>query len=174
MDYFTEQLISEVKSCRYFGGLYKAPLGVFEKMEKKSIDNLQIKSKIRILILTSTCNGFGDIIASMKVKKFLEKWYKPFVEVKTATNNINGFITLGEKVENLVYLKTRSSDSECQQFNTMKPFNAFLFNSKNELVPEDIENFDLYFVVPLTADFYQDFKEMIYKSIRSGVYISTT
>jgi len=158
MDKIDEKLIKLVKSCKSLDKLFDIPFELFYKNTKNIA--IEYKSPIKILILTATCNGFGDIVMAMKLKKIIKKWYGELVDIKIASNGVKGFYTLGEPKENLIYLKTRAQKSECRRFNTMSPFSGENFITDGSLVPVDIENFDLYFVAPLTADFEPDFEEI--------------
>lgn len=126
----------------------------------------------RILLLTATCNGFGDVVFACKLRRLLRKLFN--AQVHIATNNVNNFLTVGERVENLVFLKTRARDPECRKFSTMKPYKAFAERSSRRLVPQPIDDYDLYFVAPLVLDFvppsYRDVRALIPTSNRFNTF----
>jgi len=158
---FEDKLLKKIKSIRSYNKLYSLPMDMFHKANKKGLkpENV-ISKKVKILLLTSTCNGFGDVIFSYKLKQYLKDWYDDLVDVKIATNSVKQFTSIGEKLDELIHLKTKAKDFQCRKFNTMTPFNAYQFITNERLVPEDIESFDLYLVAPITADFKPDFKEI--------------
>jgi hypothetical protein len=162
MDQLNQNIIDQVKSCRSYNSLFNIPFNTFynNPKETKDLDENFFNWPVKLLILTSTCNGFGDIVTAMKIKKFIFNWYGNRIHLKIATNNVAGFVQLGEKYEDLIHLKTKDKNFQCQRFNTMIPYNAKEFFVNEMLVDENIENFDLYFIVPLTADNYPDFKEI--------------
>jgi len=142
------KLIKKINNIHSYNKLYNLPIDLFYKEVKNGITPQKIlSSKVKILLLTSTCNGFGDVVFSYKLKGYLEEWYGDMVKVKIATNNTNAFKSIGEKESNLISLKTRAKDPQCRRFNTMTSTSS-------------LEDFDLYLVAPITADFEPDFKEI--------------
>lgn len=161
-----DNIIKEVKKSRSYNQLYNLPIKFFSKYLNKN--KFELISTVNILILNSTCNGFGDIVFAFKLKRYLEEWYGSSVNVKIATNNYSGFSDLltEDELDTIIPLKKkpvktpikgmrglytvtnkRGSSTECNKFNKFE---------KND----ELENFDLYLIAPITADFTPDFKEI--------------
>lgn len=156
MTSFTDKFLDKIRSSKSYNSLYKIPLKLFKNKNPTSI----VSRPVKILLLTSTCNGFGDVIFSHKLKKYLKDWYGSVVDVKIATNSVQQFISIKEDINSLIHLSVNSEDNQCNPFNMMKPYNATKFINGNLLVPEDIESFDLYFVAPITYDFTPNYNEI--------------
>jgi hypothetical protein len=143
-----DKIFKKVKNIRSYNKLYNIPIDLFYKELKKGLTPQKVlTSPVKVLLLTSTCNGFGDVVFSYKLKNYLENWYGNMVRIKIATNNTNAFKSIGEKESNLISLKTRAKDPQCRRFNTMTSSTS-------------LEDFDLYLIAPITADFKPDFKEI--------------
>jgi len=155
-----EKLIKKVKKMSSFKKLFSTPLDLFYKEVKGGLTPQQFLTKqVKVLLLTSTCNGFGDVVFSYKLKGYLQDWYGDMVKVKIATNNPDAFKSIGEKDSNLIPLKTKAKDPQCRKFNTMTSGTS-------------LEDFDLYLVAPITADFDPDFKE-IHKLVKNSNRFNT-
>jgi hypothetical protein len=130
---------------------------------KKFSDKVKIVENmphLSILILCNPCNGFGDIIFSFKLKKYLNQWY-PFATVKIASTTINSFLTIGEDISSLIELKSISKELQCRRFANLS------MNNVNE------EEFNLIFVSPIQQDFdvsYVDIKKLIPYSNQFNTY----
>jgi hypothetical protein len=122
-------------------------------------------NKLQILILNAPCNGFGDIVFAIKFLQLLREWYN--CDVKIATTNVKGFITLGEDPKNLFELKSVSKFVNCRRFDRLK-FHVVVSeavsgsDSKADkgdtIVP--FPKSDLIFVAPLQGDFDPDMKDV--------------
>ena len=108
-----------------------------------SISNPQ---PISIVILNTPCNGFGDIIFAVKLKRYLETWY-PFASIKIITTKSKSFISLGEKESSLIQLGSISNIEDCRRFQRLTTSSA-------------LPIFDLIFVAPLQADFAPSLKDV--------------
>lgn len=108
----------------------------------------KVREKVSILILNTPCNGFGDIIFAVKLKRYLSEWY-PFVSVKIATTKSKSFISLGEKESSLIQLDSLSHIGDCRRFQRLFPSSP-------------LDYFDLIFVAPLQADFEPSLKDVHY------------
>lgn len=109
-------------------------LNIFYGIKSDGIDF----SDLKILILNSPCNGFGDIVFAMKIANYLREWYN--VKITIASTNIQSFITLGENPDNLVKLTSKSkSNIQCRLFNNLS------FQKK-------IDKHDLIFVAPVPSE----------------------
>ena len=174
MDTFNEQLLKRAKQTKSLKQMFKIPLELLQSIQKRSpLDpNVLIQRPINILLLTSTCNGFGDVIFSIKLKNYLNKWYPGKVNVTIATNSPKQFTNIGERPEDLIYLQTRAKNPQCRKFNTMTPYEASPFLATGELRYMSLENYDLYFVAPLTADDEPDFK-VIHKLVKNSNRFNT-
>jgi hypothetical protein len=156
MTSFTDKFLDKIRSAKSYNSLYKIPLKLFKNKNPTSI----VSRPIKILLLTSTCNGFGDVIFAHKLKKYLQDWYGSLVDVKIATNSVQQFISIKEDTNSLIHLSVTATDNQCNPFNMMESYNATKFINSNLLVPEDIESFDLYFVAPITYDFTPNYNEI--------------
>lgn len=156
MTSFTDKFLDKIRSAKSFKSLYKIPLKLF----KNKKPSLTVSKPVKILLLTSTCNGFGDVIFSHKLKKYLQDWYGSLVEVKIATNSVKQFVSIKEDINDLIHLSVTAADNQCNPFNMMKPYNASKFINENLLVSEEIESFDLYFIAPITYDFTPNYNEI--------------
>ena len=101
---------------------------------------------ISIAILNTPCNGFGDIIFAVKLKRYLDVWY-PFASIKIITTKSTSFISLGEKESSLIQLGSISKIEDCRRFQRLTPSSA-------------LPMFDLIFVAPLQADFEPSLKDV--------------
>ena len=155
-----DNIIKEVKKSRSYNQLYNLPLNLFFKEAQQGIT---FSTFVNILILNSTCNGFGDIVFAFKLKRYLEEWYGSSVNVKIATNNYNGFVSILREQEKSdiipLNLKGRYKNIQCKKFNSF-------------VQDPSLENFDLYLVAPITADYKPDFKE-IHSLIKSSNRFNT-
>jgi len=109
----------------------------------------KVGKKLRILLLNSTANGFGDIIAVVKFALYLREWYDPNITIASTTPS--GFKLLGEKLKVLTLKPKKGKDTQGLKFAQLKLTNN---------IPEQ----DLIFVVPLIADFdpvYSDVKKLL-------------
>lgn len=108
----------------------------------------KVRENVSILILNTPCNGFGDIIFAVKLKRYLDEWY-PFATVKIATTKTKSFISLGEKESSLIQLDSLSQVGDCRRFQRLIPSSP-------------LNHFDLIFVAPLQADFEPSLKDIRY------------
>jgi hypothetical protein len=120
------------------------------ELQEEALKNL------KILVLNTACNGFGDIIFSMKIFLILKDWF-PTLNIKIASTKPDLFIQLGSQKEDLIKLKGIGSD-QCIKFERM----YFVDDNNKTLLSNP--KFDLIFVAPLTIDFdiaYEDIKKLI-------------
>ncbi|HIB77401.1 MAG TPA: hypothetical protein EYO58_07245 [Flavobacteriales bacterium] len=108
--------------------------------------NTNCGKSLRILILNTPCEGFGDIIFAKKIGEYLRKWYG--AKVLIATTDPKGLKSLGEKGTNIVKLDSGRMKS-CRRF-------------KNLRIPKKIQKQDLIFVAPITSEFTVDLKDVQY------------
>ena len=190
------KIINELNSTRSFNNLYRIPFDIYKKQQQtksKAVDvNYTLKSKppLRILLICATAGGFGDIIFAMKLRNYIKQWYSNVI-VKIATNGVKQFVSLGEDVNNLYFLQPQSGKKlDHRPLNVFKSFNAKIIldtlikNPQEDLVQlnlkgyeESLEDFDLYFVAPLTADFvppnFNHVRSLINNSNRFNTYFFT-
>lgn len=153
-DLFVDKLKKALQSSHSKKSLFKKPVDILQKHYKSfHVDTLAKKSKIKILLLNSTCNGFGDVVFAMKLLNYITTWY-PHVKCKIATNNPKLFITLGLNSSSLILLKSKSKNIECKRFNQVI---ARDLEDKHDI---NLNAYDLYFVAPLTMDFLPDYSEI--------------
>jgi hypothetical protein len=104
----------------------------------KNIPNNNLGSKLKILLLNTPCNGFGDIVFAMKIADYLEEWYN--AKVTIASTSIESFKKLG-RTNNLVSLVSKNKNAQqCRRFKLLKL-------EKN--IPEQ----DMIFVAPMQSDY---------------------
>jgi hypothetical protein len=120
--------------------------------------NTSIKDCIKdlnIVIVNVPCNGFGDIIYSMKLANYLKEWYN--INVKIASTKSKQFITLGYSQDDLIDIKYNKK-SECRRLSNMKL--------------KDKTIYDLIFVAPFVeySPLYSDVKKMIPYSNEYNTY----
>ena len=165
-------LISNVSKTRDKETRFLTAVKSFEKFVKKNISRKDIENlQFNVLILTAPCFGFGDVIFSIKLRKYIETWYKNST-VWTATTRPDLF----KKVESLsrlitLELKNKSTASanasdalECRKFSSLK---------FKERIPNQIE---LVFVAPLISDFiinFSDVKRLIPSSSHWNTFFFT-
>lgn len=116
------------------------PLNIWELFVKNPTKDVK---RLKVLILNAPCMGFGDIVFAMKFATLIREWYG--CEVMIATPQKKGFVSLGEKAENIYDLSSKNKNDQCRRL-------ARLTISKDgHEIP--IPQADLLFVAPLQADF---------------------
>lgn len=101
---------------------------------------------MRVLIINTPCNGFGDIIFAWKIAKYLRDWYS-HIQVYIATTLPESLITLGENPDWVLRLKPNSETyKQCRRLSRLK-----LLNLDNTKVDNSL--YDIYLVTPLQSDF---------------------
>lgn len=132
---------------------YSSVYNIFWKTiyNKLSCD-INCKIDIKILLLNSPCNGFGDIIFAMKIGSYLREWYRGCT-VNIASFEPELFLTLGEKKENLIRLVSNNTDTCLQFYDVNKSVD--LDNKRVSL-----EEYDLYFICPITTDYIPEYNEI--------------
>lgn len=101
---------------------------------------------IKILILNTPCNGFGDLIFALKLSKYLRDWYGG--TIKIASTISKGLLQLGEKQSNVIHLDTKTGKrTQCRRFARLR-------------TKVDLSGYDLYLVAPITADFDADMDDV--------------
>lgn len=111
---------------------------------KKIIPNVNNKIILNVLIINLPCNGFGDIIFSIKFSSFLKEWYSNF-NIKIITTEPDKFKMLGYDTEKLLFFNTKKK--ECRKLKFLKPSSP-------------LEKFDLIFIAPVTTEYYPDIKDV--------------
>ena len=108
-----KDLISLVKSNKYYEDLYELP---WKLMETKN--NKQTKSKkLRIAIINVPCGGFGDIIVCQTFYEYLKSWY-PQHDIILCTTTPYKFKKLGINTKGYVKIHVHGED-ECELYNLM-------------------------------------------------------
>ncbi len=182
---FEKKLVKKIKSTRSHKKLFQLPLELLYKYNLDLSKASYYANKIKILLLCSPCNGFGDIVFAFKLKKYIKTWYGNLVDIKIATSGVRQFIGIGEDIDDLIFLKAPKDNNdatnlECNKFNKLQAFDAREFMNlvatkgdlNNVTKRVDLESYDLYFVAPLTADFVPDFNE-IHKLIKNSNRFNT-
>jgi hypothetical protein len=112
---------------------------------------------LNILILSTPCNGFGDIMFAMKFATYVKDWYG--ANVMIASTSPESFVTLGASKKSLLKLDG-GANSQCRRFKFLK------FTTLTGAQVK--QKYDLIFVAPLTADY-----DIIYSDIRAILPYST-
>ncbi len=96
-------------------------------------------AQLRVLILNAPCNGFGDIIFSVKFSNLLKEWYNCKVTILTPQKD--AFVSLGADPNSIIELTSNvKTNTQCRRF-------KFLNMDKK---PDEA---DLIFVAPLQSDY---------------------
>lgn len=132
---YRDKLSAFVSSCKSKKDMYRL-WSIFEKPKSPQ--------HISVLLLNAPCHGFGDIVFAMKFASILKDWYG--CRVKIATTQRKGFLTLGEKEENVLDITSHSKQIQCRKFSLM----TFATTEK----------FDLIFVAPMAAEFSPDYRDV--------------
>jgi hypothetical protein len=98
-------------------------------------DTEKIRYRPKIAMLNGSCYGFGDIVFTYKLSKYLVEWYD--AEVTIFTNNKDGYLSLGMDSGSIVYPRNNVPISECGSVD------VFVFNKRNTN-----KKYDLYFISP--------------------------
>jgi len=107
--------------------------------------NVDSNQNVRILILNTPCNGFGDLIFGMKLANYLKEWY-PKSKVDIATTLPDGLIKLGFDKNSIIQLGRNTP--QCRRFR-----NLDIVHYKSGRKYTNSPQYDLLFVAPLAADF---------------------
>ena len=105
------------------------------------------KTNLKILILNSPCNGFGDVIFASKIAMYLEKWYNAVVTIATANSDCFNKLGIQNKI---ISLGSKSGVSHCRRFKNLHYRSSTIY--------------DLIFVAPMQSDYspsLQDVKAII-------------
>lgn len=118
-------------------------------------NNIVCKNKcgkqLKILILNTPCNGFGDIMFAMKLVYYLKTWYGSKVSV--ATPWPEGFISLGMHKNNLVELRgQQKNNKQCRRLKLLKSYTMY----GKPTIPKA----DLYFVAPVPSGQEPDLRDI--------------
>tara|TARA_Y100000748_G_scaffold108849_1_gene91144 strand:- start:6208 stop:7476 length:1269 start_codon:yes stop_codon:yes gene_type:complete len=101
-------------------------------------------TSLRILLLSTPCHGFGDLIFAKKIATYLRAWYGAKVTIaSTAADQLQ---SLGEKKSNLVSLRF-NKEKQCRRF-------------KKLTLGKRIPRQDLIFVTPITTEYTVDLKDV--------------
>jgi hypothetical protein len=168
MTTFEDKFLKQIHNTQSYNKLFSIPLKLF----KKCVPEETVTTPVKILILNSVCNGFGDVIFAHKLKTYLQEWYGELVEVKIASNSIDKFIALNENLDDLIHLDVRAKNPECKRFSIMNACNAAEFINENRLVSENIEDFHLYLIAPITRGSKPNHKE-IHRLVKASNQFNT-
>lgn len=102
--------------------------------------------KLKILLLSNPCNGFGDCVFAMKIFNYLKEWYKADVDI--ASTETPSFNKLGIS-DNLIKLSTKNKNSQCRRFQYVT-------------IPKNLPKYDLLFVAPLQSDYFPNLQDVRY------------
>lgn len=140
-----DKLVKYIDEVSSFEDLYN----VWQEYSTKlSVDTRNLK----ILILTTPCRNFGDVVFSMKLYRYLLSWYK--CDVKIATPDVKDFLMLGFCSESLYKLRGKGEGRiQCRRFRHLSFYTC-------DDIPLDPPEVDLIFVAPIQADFKVDLRDV--------------
>ena len=75
---------------------------VFWRAYENKKCNKHCGTGLNILILSTPCNGFGDIVFAMKFATYMKEWYNANITI--ASTSTDGFISLGANKQMLLKL----------------------------------------------------------------------
>lgn len=120
--------------------LYKIPEILFTGSKCKGTCG----SSVRILILNTPCNGFGDLMFAHKLANKLRSMYDAHVDI--ATTQPDSLKMLGESPKNLIHLKSIKSD-QCRRYKYLK-------------IDLPKKKYDLIFNAPVNMDYEPNDKDV--------------
>jgi len=151
----TKKFKEAVEKLKHLKNIDKARNILWEVFSKNKCGK-QCGKGIRILILNTPCNGFGDIVFAKKIADYMKQWYGATVTIATTTPK--GFISLGVKKSMLVkirtgtytshYLSHSEPNDECRRFRTLKL--------------AKLAKYDLIFVAPIVSNFDAELRDVKY------------
>ena len=130
-----------LKKTKKFSDLFEIP---WEILQNKPC-NKECGKGIKIVILNTPCNGFGDLMFAHKLAALIRDRYGCRVDI--ASTLPDKLTLLGESKKNIVGLKTRNNDNECRRF-------QYLDKSGLKI------KYDLIFVAPVNQDYSVDFRDV--------------
>lgn len=153
--------ITKLKKIKDFDQLYYLPRELLKNKRCKT-------TNLKILIINTPCNGFGDLIFSWKLTKLLTYYYK--AQVKIATTLSKGLIDLGFNSKNVYRLVSKTNPNsvnlQCRKYASLQ----ILELNRNKQV--NTNQFDLFFAAPVMADFDPDLKD-VKRLIPQSTYFNT-
>lgn len=141
----TNKILDKIEKTTKYSDLFEIPWQILESKpcSKKCGKN------IKIVILNTPCNGFGDLMFASKLANILRGMYGCRVDI--ASTIPEKLELLGEDKKNIVALKTKYNKKECRRF-------KYLDNSGLKI------KYDLLFVAPVNQDHsvsHTDIKHLI-------------
>lgn len=130
----TDKIVKDIfklKSFKNINDIFWKPY--FDKREKCS---KTCGRGVKILLLNTPCQGFGDVIFAIKLAKYLRTWYGCTVHI--ATTLPDAFKKMKEPENNIIPL-TGGKSPQCRRFAGLKM--------------SEPGTYDLIFVAPLQADY---------------------
>lgn len=132
------ELVEYSETIKKYKDAYDLPWKIIRNKQMA----LQSCPNMNIAIMNAPCNGFGDVIFAIKLKRYLKDWYN-CKNVKVVTTRGSDFIKLGEDEKDVLQLvakKERYKEMQCRRFQGFR-------------LKQQIPFFDLFFVAPLQADY---------------------
>lgn len=167
---FLQDALPDIMSASSMRQLWELPLKRMLDSGKRPRPG---KRRLRILVLTNACYGFGDVVFGMKIRGYIDSWYGDKVTVHIATTALTQFITVGEKVSNLIYLRSATGDGNCAELRQQYAVDAREFLRDGSELPVDLSKYDLFLIAPLTSDRTPDWagvRSLIHTSTRFNTY----
>ena len=134
-------LQNKIKKTKTFSDLFEIP---WEILQNKKCEKGCGKG-LKIVILNTPCNGFGDLMFAHKLAALLRDRYGCRVDI--ASTLPDKLTLLGESKKNIVALKTKNNDNECRRF-------QYLDKSGFKI------KYDLMFVAPVNQDYSVNFRDV--------------
>ena len=145
----------EINKCKNFKELFDIPW----KLYKNKKCSKSCAKNIKICILNTPCNGFGDLMFAHKLANMLREIYGCRVDI--ATTLPDKLMLIGEKKQNILFLKPKRKDwTDCRKFQYL--------GTKDFKI-----KYDLLFVAPVNQDNnvdYLDVKKMLNYSNRFNTF----
>lgn len=142
-----ENVIENLLSCKKTGRIKNTILETYVFSKHRDL------SSLKILVLNTPCNGFGDLIFAKKLASYMRDIYKMKTDI--ATTLYDGLITLGESPETCFKIisgtNKRKYSLQCRRFQYLK------FDKK-----VDISQYDLIFIAPISQNQTPDLKDVQY------------
>lgn len=135
-------LLNKIKKSTKYSDLFEIP---WELLQNKKCN--KCGKGIKIVILNTPCNGFGDLMFAHKLALLIRNKYGCRIDI--ASTHPEKLTLLGENKNNIVALKTKSNNNECRRF-------KYLDKSGLKI------KYDLIFVAPVNQDYDPSFRDVRY------------
>lgn len=150
MDSFIDRVYSESTKCRDMDELYSH---FKDSFYHNLISPLDCEfSELRVLLINTPCNGFGDVIFCIKMANYLREWYGCKVHIASSQHEM--FLNMGESKKNILKLNSNKQELSCLSLGEIKNITTI---SDREV---DSSVYSIYFVAPMISDDTPNFKNI--------------